>query len=110
MLLITDGRFSGGTTGLCVGHVAPEAADEGPIALVHEGDEISIDLEARTLELLVSPDELQRRRHDWQPLPPRYTRGCCTSTRSWWVGVEGCRLRLERWAGPRRQRDRCDEN
>ena len=75
VLLITDGRFSGGTTGLCVGHVAPEAADEGPIALVHEGDEISIDLEARTLELLVSPDELQRRRHDWQPLPPRYTRG-----------------------------------
>jgi dihydroxy-acid dehydratase len=75
VLLLTDGRFSGGTTGLCVGHVAPEATDGGPIALVHEGDRIRLDLAARTLDLLVDDDELARRRRDWQPLPPRYTTG-----------------------------------
>jgi len=75
VLLITDGRFSGGTTGLCVGHVAPEAADGGPIALVADGDLVRIDLRARTLDLLVEPAELDRRRAVWQPLPPRYTRG-----------------------------------
>jgi len=75
VLLLTDGRFSGGTTGLCVGHVAPEAADGGPIALIEEGDRVRIDLDARTLDLLVEPDELQRRRKEWRPLPPRYTRG-----------------------------------
>ncbi|MCB9412320.1 MAG: dihydroxy-acid dehydratase [Actinobacteria bacterium] len=75
VLLLTDGRFSGGTTGLCVGHVAPEAADGGPIALVHDGDRIRIDLEARTLDLLVDDEELARRRADWEALPPRYERG-----------------------------------
>ncbi len=75
VLLLTDGRFSGGTTGLCVGHVAPEAADGGPIALVNDGDTIRIDLEARTLDLDVPADELARRRAEWEPLPPRYTRG-----------------------------------
>ena len=75
VLLITDGRFSGGTTGLCVGHVAPEASDCGPIALIHEGDRIRIDLTERTLDLLVDDAELERRRAEWQPLPPRYTRG-----------------------------------
>jgi dihydroxy-acid dehydratase len=75
VLLLTDGRFSGGTTGLCVGHVAPEATDGGPIALVHDGDRIRLDLAARTLDLLVGDDELARRRQDWQPLPPRYTTG-----------------------------------
>ena len=75
VLLITDGRFSGGTTGLCVGHVAPEASDGGPIALIREGDRIRIDLNERTLDLLVDDTELQRRRAEWQPLPPRYTRG-----------------------------------
>ena len=75
VLLITDGRFSGGTTGLCVGHVAPEASDGGPIALIHEGDRIRIDLTERTLDLLVDDAELERRRAEWQPLPPRYTRG-----------------------------------
>jgi dihydroxy-acid dehydratase len=75
VLLLTDGRFSGGTTGLCVGHVAPEATDGGPIALVHDGDRIRLDLAARTLDLLVDDDELTRRRQDWQPLPPRYTTG-----------------------------------
>jgi dihydroxy-acid dehydratase len=75
VLLITDGRFSGGTTGLCVGHVTPEAVDGGPIALVVEGDLISIDLSARTLDLHVDPAELERRRAAFVPLPNRYTRG-----------------------------------
>ena len=75
VLLLTDGRFSGGTTGLCVGHVAPEATDGGPIAFVRDGDQIRIDLTNRTLDLLVDPEELERRKAGWQPLPPRYTRG-----------------------------------
>ena len=75
VLLITDGRFSGGTTGLCVGHVAPEAVDGGPIGLVRTGDRIRIDIPSRTLDLLVDDDELARRRADFAPLPPRYTRG-----------------------------------
>jgi dihydroxy-acid dehydratase len=75
VLLITDGRFSGGTTGLCVGHVTPEAVDGGPIALVVDGDLISIDLRARTLDLHVDPAELERRRSAFVPLPNRYKRG-----------------------------------
>jgi len=75
VLLITDGRFSGGTTGLCVGHVTPEAVDGGPIALVEEGDRISIDLGARTLDLHVDPGELERRRAVFVPMPNRYKRG-----------------------------------
>jgi dihydroxy-acid dehydratase len=75
VLLLTDGRFSGGTTGLCVGHIAPEATNGGPIALVQDGDQIRIDIAGRTLDLLVAPEELERRRLDWQPLPPKYTRG-----------------------------------
>ena len=75
VLLITDGRFSGGTTGLCIGHVAPEAADGGPIALVQEGDRIRLDLAAGTLDLLVETEELERRRVGWKPLEPRYTTG-----------------------------------
>jgi dihydroxy-acid dehydratase len=75
VLLLTDGRFSGGTTGLCVGHVAPEATDGGPIAFVRDGDRIRLDLTARTLDLLVDEDELARRRVGWTPLPPRYTTG-----------------------------------
>jgi dihydroxy-acid dehydratase len=75
VLLLTDGRFSGGTTGLCVGHIAPEAADGGPIALVAEGDTVRLDLGARTLDLLVDADELDRRRAGWKPLEPRYTTG-----------------------------------
>lgn len=75
VLLITDGRFSGGTTGLCVGHVAPEAADGGPIGLVRDGDRVRIDIPQRQLELLVDEDEMQRRRSEFVPLPPRYTRG-----------------------------------
>jgi dihydroxy-acid dehydratase len=75
VLLLTDGRFSGGTTGLCIGHVAPEAADGGPIALVRDGDRIRLDLAARTLDVLVDEEELTRRREAWVPLPPRYTTG-----------------------------------
>ena len=73
--LITDGRFSGGTYGMVVGHVAPEAAVGGTIALVQEGDTITIDAPARSLHLHVSDDELQQRRANWQPMKPRYTRG-----------------------------------
>jgi dihydroxy-acid dehydratase len=75
VLLLTDGRFSGGTTGLCVGHVAPEAVDGGPIALVRDGDGIRLDVAARTLDLLVDADELDKRRADWQAPAPRYTSG-----------------------------------
>lgn len=73
--LITDGRFSGGTYGMVVGHVAPEAAVGGEIALVEEGDSITIDAEKRLLQLNVSEEELQRRRARWRPPAPRYTRG-----------------------------------
>jgi dihydroxy-acid dehydratase len=75
VLLLTDGRFSGGTTGLCIGHIAPEAVDAGPIAFVHDGDLIRVDIAARALDLLVEPAELEARRNGWAPLPPRYTRG-----------------------------------
>ena len=73
--LLTDGRFSGGTTGLCIGHIAPEAVDAGPIAFVRDGDLIRVDIAARTLDLLVDESELSSRREGWEPLPPRYTRG-----------------------------------
>ncbi|MDO8108223.1 dihydroxy-acid dehydratase [Isoptericola sp. b441] len=75
VLLLTDGRFSGGTTGLCVGHVAPEAVDAGPIAFVRDGDRVRLDMSSATLDLLVDPEELASRREGWQPLPARYTRG-----------------------------------
>ncbi|MFM2433863.1 MAG: dihydroxy-acid dehydratase [Actinomycetota bacterium] len=75
VLLLTDGRFSGGTTGLCIGHIAPEATEGGPISLVRDGDLIRVDIAARSLELLVEPEELEARKADWVPLPPRYTRG-----------------------------------
>ena len=73
--LITDGRFSGGTWGFCIGHVAPEATDGGPIAFVRDGDQIGIDVHNFSLDLLVDDDELARRRASWQPLAPRYTTG-----------------------------------
>ncbi|MEN2740658.1 dihydroxy-acid dehydratase [Microbacterium sp. X-17] len=75
VLLLTDGRFSGGTTGLCIGHIAPEAVDAGPVAFVRDGDLIRVDIAARTLDLLVDETELASRRIGWEPLPPRYTRG-----------------------------------
>jgi dihydroxy-acid dehydratase len=75
VLLITDGRFSGGSTGLCVGHVAPEAVDGGPIAFIKNGDQIRIDVKARTLDLLVDEKELTERRKDFKPLTHKFTRG-----------------------------------
>ena len=75
VLLVTDGRFSGGTTGLCVGHMAPEAVDAGPIAFVRDGDRIRLDVAHKTLDLLVDADELDARRDGWTPLTHRYTRG-----------------------------------
>ncbi|MHC4481704.1 MAG: dihydroxy-acid dehydratase [Planctomycetota bacterium] len=73
--IVTDGRFSGGTRNLSIGHVSPEAAEGGPIALVQDGDQIQVDVPARTLDLLVAEDELQSRRADWEPPAPRFTRG-----------------------------------
>ncbi|MEI8412405.1 MULTISPECIES: dihydroxy-acid dehydratase [unclassified Kribbella] len=75
VLLLTDGRFSGGTTGLCVGHVAPEAVDGGPIAFVQDGDRITLDVKNRTLELHVTPEELENRRAGWTPKTPAITKG-----------------------------------
>jgi len=73
--LITDGRFSGGTRGPCIGHVSPEAASGGPIGLVQEGDEIEIDIPGRRLQLHVEDEELERRRKSWKPLPPKIKKG-----------------------------------
>lgn len=73
--LITDGRFSGGTRGFCIGHVAPEAAVGGPIAFVADGDRIVVDAVAGTIELEVAADEIERRKAGWSPLPARYTTG-----------------------------------
>ncbi|WP_062291130.1 dihydroxy-acid dehydratase [Demequina phytophila] len=75
VLLVTDGRFSGGTTGLCVGHIAPEAVDGGPIAFVRDGDRITLDVAHGTLEVLVSAEELEARKEGWEPIPARFTKG-----------------------------------
>ena len=75
VLLLTDGRFSGGTTGLCVGHVAPEAVDAGPIAFLRDGDPIRLDVANRVLDVLVDPDEFDSRREGFTPPPPRYKTG-----------------------------------
>lgn len=75
VLLLTDGRFSGGTTGLCIGHVAPEAVDAGPIAFVRDGDIIRVNIADRSIDLIVDDSELAARRDGWEPLPPRYERG-----------------------------------
>lgn len=73
VLLLTDGRFSGGTTGLCVGHIAPEAVDGGPIALLRNGDRIRLDVAGRVLDVLADPAEFASRQQDFSPPPPRYT-------------------------------------
>ena len=75
VLLMTDGRFSGGTTGLCVGHVAPEAVDGGPIAFLRDGDRIRLDVGKGTLDVLVDADEFESRKVGFEPLPPVYTTG-----------------------------------
>jgi dihydroxy-acid dehydratase len=74
--LVTDGRFSGGTAGACVGHVSPEAAAGGPIALVRPGDIIDIDVLGHSLSVRLSEAELSQRAAEWKPRPPRYTTGC----------------------------------
>ena len=74
-LLLTDGRFSGGSTGLCVGHISPEAVDGGPIAFIKDGDIVRINTVKRTLDLLVDPAELEARKIGWEPLKHKYTRG-----------------------------------
>jgi dihydroxy-acid dehydratase len=74
VLLITDGRFSGGTTGLCVGHIAPEAVDAGPIAFLRDGDRITLDVAHRSLDV-EQGDDWEPRKDGWEPLPPKYTRG-----------------------------------
>ena len=75
VLLLTDGRFSGGTTGLCVGHISPEAVDGGAIALIKDGDRVRIDIPSRKLDLLIDASEFEKRRASFSPLPPRYNRG-----------------------------------
>jgi dihydroxy-acid dehydratase len=75
VMLLTDGRFSGGTHGFCVGHVAPEAVDGGPIALVAEGDRILIDVASHTIDLMVDEATLEQRRADLKDFQPRYTSG-----------------------------------
>jgi dihydroxy-acid dehydratase len=73
--LLIDGRFSGGTRGPCIGHISPEAAAGGPLALVRDGDEIVVDLDARSLELLVDAAELERRKSQWRPSQPGMNTG-----------------------------------
>jgi len=74
--LITDGRFSGGTRGACVGHISPEAALGGPIALLQNGDIIEIDIPPRTLQVRLSPEEIEQRKGRWVAPKPRITYGC----------------------------------
>lgn len=73
--VVTDGRFSGTNNGCFVGHISPEAAEGGPIALVEDGDRIKIDIPSRQLKLLVAESELEKRRSQWTPPRPRYKRG-----------------------------------
>ena len=75
VLLLTDGRFSGGTTGLCVGHIAPEAVDAGPIAFLQDGDRIRLDVANHVLDVLADPGEFDARRKDFTPPEPRYKTG-----------------------------------
>ena len=86
--LLTDGRFSGGTHGFCIGHIAPEAADGGPIAFVADGDRIVIDVNAHRIDLLVDDDELERRRAAWIPPAPRYVRGALAKYAKLVAGAE----------------------
>ena len=75
VVMVTDGRFSGATRGLMVGHVAPEASVGGPIALIREGDQITLDVENRSIHVAVSAEELAHRRESWTAPAPRYTTG-----------------------------------
>ena len=73
--LITDGRFSGGTRGPCIGHISPEAMEGGPIAIVRDGDVISIDIPKRTINLLVKDEEIKKRFNTWKPSRPKINKG-----------------------------------
>ena len=75
VLLITDGRFSGATRGMCVGHIAPEAMLGGPIGLLKEGDIINIDIDQRSISVELSPEEMEQRKREWLPPKPNYMRG-----------------------------------
>src|SRR6202012_3006455 len=88
VLLLTDGRFSGGTRGFCVGHVAPEAVDAGPIAFVAAGDRIVIDIPARRVDMIVDPAEVERRKAGWAPPEPRYRTGVLAKYARLAVGAE----------------------
>ncbi|OOK69790.1 dehydratase family protein [Mycobacterium kansasii] len=83
MLLLTDGRFSGGTTGLCVGHIAPEAVDAGPIAFLRDGDRIRLDVTSRTLDVLADADEFADRQQDFAPRRRATRPAYWPSTSSW---------------------------
>ncbi len=108
VLLITDGRFSGGTTGLCVGHVAPEAVDGGPIAFVQDGDRIRLDAAARTLDLLVPEDVLAARKAGWTPPAPKHSRGVLAKyARARRLGTVRRRLRLKPASHLAGRRERC---
>jgi dihydroxy-acid dehydratase len=96
VVLVTDGRFSGATRGLMVGHVAPEAVRGGPIALVRDGDEITIDVDSRTLMLELGDDELARRRSAWTPPEPRVTAASSHAT-----DAPSRRRREGRWSSER---------
>jgi dihydroxy-acid dehydratase len=85
---VTDGRFSGGTHGLCIGHVAPEAVDGGPIAFVADGDRIVIDAPGRSIEVFVDDSELARRRAEWKLPEPRYTTGALAKYAKLVTGAE----------------------
>ena len=102
VLLLTDGRFSGATTGLCVGHVAPEAVDGGPIAFVRDGDRIVLDVANRTLTLDVDEAELARRREGWSPRQPELRTGRARQVRqARRLGGAGRGLRLTGRGGKR---------
>jgi dihydroxy-acid dehydratase len=89
--LVTDGRFSGGSHGFIIGHVVPEAQDGGPIALVRDGDRISIDAKQRRIDVELAADELARRRAAWTAPPPKATRGVLARyVRSVRTASEGC--------------------
>ncbi len=89
--LVTDGRFSGSTRGPCIGHIVPEAQDGGPIAIIRDGDQIGIDIPQRSLHLLVSPEEIERRKKDWLPPPLKATRGYLKNFAERVAGAdEGC--------------------
>ena len=92
VLLITDGRFSGGTTGLCIGHVAPESETGGPIGLVQNGDGVRVDIANRQLDLLVDDGTLAERRADWKPHAPRYDSGVLGKYARLVGSADSCRI------------------